>query len=104
MINRNMKPYMLQVKAKNQNKYGQWIESWEDVKSIDVAIYPANYAILTSANIKYSESTNTGLTTEKDIKEVVNRIVKGNEIFEITFANPIGKFTQLYLKKTIFNG
>lgn len=104
IINRNMDKYMLQIKTKAQDSYGQWKETWVDVKEIDVAIYPASYTILTSANIKYSESTNTGLSTYKDIKEVVNRIIKGNKIYEVTFSNSIGKFTQLYLKKVIFNG
>lgn len=103
IINRNMEKYTLQEKKKVQSKSGQWKETWVDVKEIDVAIYPANYTILTSNNIKYAESTNTGLSTEKNIKEVVNRIVKGSEIYEITFSNGIGKFTQLYLKKVIYN-
>lgn len=103
-INRNMETYTLQEKKRVQNKAGQWVYNWEDVKQIEVAIYPANYTILTSGNIKYASSTNTGLSTCKNIKEEINRIVKGNEIYEITFSNPIGKYTQLYLKKVIFNG
>ncbi|PNT94151.1 phage head completion protein [Clostridium thermosuccinogenes] len=104
-IIRNFKPYTLQKRTKKQNKSGQWVYDWEDVKTIDIAIYPANYTILTSANQKYAESTNTGLTPEKDIKAEINRIyVNDNEVYEITFSNPIGKFTQLYLKQVIFNG
>jgi len=104
IINRNMKSYILQKNKKVQGKSGQWMDNWIDVKEIEVAIYPVNYTILTSGNIKYSESTNTGLSTEKEIEPIVNRIMYGEEIFEITFSNTIGKYTQLYLKKLIFNG
>jgi hypothetical protein len=100
-ILRDMKPVILQEKSKYQNSSGQWIDTWIDIKEIEVAIYPANFTILTSGNIKYAESTNTGLSDEKDIKEIVNRIKDNNDIYEITFSNPIGKFTQLFLKMVI---
>ena len=95
---------MLQVKNKTKSLSGQWVEDWVDVKEIEVAIYPASYTILTSANVKYADSTNTGLSVYKDIKAVTNRIVFGTDIYEITYANPIGKFCILYLKQVIYNG
>jgi len=103
-ISRNMQTMMLQVRTKTRSPSGQWVEAWVDVKNIEVGIYPASYTILTSSNIKYSESTNTGLTLCKDIKEVVNRIVKGTEIYDITFANNAGRYAQLFLKRVVYNG
>ena len=103
-INRNMNLMMLQAKTKTKSPSGQWLETWVDVKEIEVAIYPASYTIVTTANVRYADSTNTGLSTCKDIKEVVNRIVKGEEIYTVTFSNIIGKYTQLFLKQVIYNG
>lgn len=106
IINRNMDKYTLQVKTRIQSTSGAWKDSWNDVKDIDVAIYPANYNILVTNNQKYAESTNTGLTTEKNIVEINNRLYDEptKTVYEITFVNPIGKYTQLYLKKVVFSG
>lgn len=87
-INRAMKPVILEKKDRVQQPSGAWKEEWVFDKDIELTIYPANNVILTSSNIKYSESTNTGLTTEKAIVEVKNRINDNGQIYDITFANP----------------
>jgi len=103
-INRNMNLMMLQVNNKSKSSSGQKIDNWSNVKEIEVAIYPASYTILTSANVKYADSTNTGLSTYKDIEAEKNRIVNGSDVYEVAFSNQIGKYTQLFLKKVIYNG
>lgn len=103
-IFRDMKLAILEKKEKVQQPSGAWKEEWVTDRNIDLAIYPANNVILTSSNVKYSESTNTGLTTEKVIVEVKNRINDNGQIYDITFANPAGKYTQLYLKKVVPSG
>lgn len=103
-INSNMKPMVMEkyTDISSQNS-GAKKKAWVKDKDINVAIYHANNTILMSNNVKFNQSTNTGLTTEKVITEA-NRLNDNGVIYEITYANTSGRLTQLYLKKVSFDG
>ncbi|NFA43976.1 phage head-tail adapter protein [Clostridium botulinum] len=96
-INSNMKPIMLQKKGKVKSPTGAPKEQWVDVKTINVAIFKTNDMLNTNST-KYNESSHTGLTFYKDIKEGINRLVKDNVIYNITSANSQGRLNNLLLK------
>ncbi|MGL4730330.1 MAG: hypothetical protein ACRCW0_01945 [Clostridium sp.] len=96
-INANMKPIMLQKKEKTKAPSGANKETWVDVGNIDVAIYKTN-DYRNTQSVRYNESTHTGLTHCKDIKEGVNRLVDGEVVYSLTSANPKGRLTTLLLK------
>lgn len=102
-INRNMKSMIMEkYDDVTSSSSGAKKKAWVKDKDIEVAIYPANNTMLISNNAKINQSTNTGLTKEKAITEA-NRLNDNGVIYEITFANPAGRLTQLYLKKVNFN-
>lgn len=88
---------MLQVKKRKEMPSGAEKEIWEDVKEIYVSIFENN-DILNTQSVRYNESTHTGLTFYKDIKEHKNRLVKGDVIYSITSAKTKGRLTTLLLK------
>ena len=88
---------MLQVKTKKEMPSGAEKEIWEDVKEIYVSIFENNDTLNTQS-VKYNESTHTGFTFYKDIKENKNRLVKEDIIYNITSAKTKGRITTLLLK------
>lgn len=102
-IRRDMKPVTLEKNVPVQGKSGQLKDNWVADRTIDVAIYPVSGTVLFSNNVKFNQSTNTGLTLEKAIqeteKEKGNRLNDNGTIYKINFANPAGRFTQLLLQK-----
>lgn len=104
-INRDLKKVFLEKKTIVQATSGQKKETWVKDKDIDLAIYPVQGSIMLSNNVKFNQSTNTGLTRAVNIKESSvadgNRINDNNVIYTINFVNEAGKFTQLLLQKNI---
>ncbi len=103
IIKRNMKNIVLEEFKKVQSPSGAWKQEWVKVKDVEVGIYPLSGAYLTTSNVKFANSTNTGLTGEKAILEGKNRLNDSGVIYDIDFVNPIGKYTQLVLKKMVAN-
>lgn len=104
-IRRDMKPVTLEKNVPVQGKSGQPKDNWVVDRTIDVAIYPVSGSVIYSNNTKFNQSTNTGLTLEKAIRETEskdgNRINDNGTIYKINFANPAGRYTQLLLQKNI---
>lgn len=104
-IKRDMKPVTLEKKTWMQNPSGQKKETWVTDKIIQLAICPVNGTAMYSNNLLFNQSTNTGLTTEKAIKETKqeygNRINDNGTIYNINFVNTAGKYTQLLLQKNV---
>ncbi|NFE59113.1 hypothetical protein [Clostridium sp. ZBS3] len=96
-INSNMKPIMLQKKGKVKSPTGAPKEQWVDVKIINVAIFKTNDMLNTNST-KYNESSHTGLTFYKDVKEGINRLIKDNLVYNVTSANSQGRLNNLLLK------
>jgi hypothetical protein len=100
-----MKPVTLEKKTWIQGQSGQKKETWDEDKTIELAIYPAGCSVMNSNNVLYNQSTNTGLTTEKAINETKrengHRINDNGNIYSINFVNPSGRFAQLLLQKNI---
>lgn len=96
-INRDMKPILLESKVKKRTPSGATKESWEKSIDIEVAIYDIDDRINTQS-VKFNDSSHTGLTRYKDIKEGVNRLRKDNTVYSILSAKTKGRLTQLYLK------
>jgi hypothetical protein len=101
-----MKDMMLQIRTTTQSESGQKKETWSDVKTIRICIYPTGGGKNQTNNQVYVESTHTGITYEKGIKEVINRLLDplSGEIYEITLATNRIKAWELLLKKVVFNG
>ena len=87
---------MLQVKSIKEMPSGAEKEIWEDVEEIQVSIFESNDTLNTQS-VRYNESTHTGLTFYKDIKEHKNRLVKDNVIYNITSSKTRGRMTTLLL-------
>lgn len=97
MINRDMNPIMLQKKETTKTPSGATKEAWVTVGNIKVAIYKTN-DYRNTQSVRYNESTHTGLTACKDIKEGVNRLIDGKVVYDLTSVNPKGRLTTLLLK------
>lgn len=104
-IKTDMKSVTLEEKDIIQSPSGQPKETWVVGKAIDLAIYPVSGSVMLSNNVQFNQSTNTGLTTEKAIKETKtkdgNRINDNGNIYNINFVNVAGRYTQLMLQKVI---
>lgn len=97
-INRDMQSVVLQVKTGDDSSTGAKIDGWIDYKTIRVAIYKTNDMAVTQS-VKYRESTHTGLTYEREIKESECRLVdKSGTVYEITSADTSGRLTGLLMK------
>lgn len=98
-INRDMKHILLEPKVKKRTPSGATKEVWDtdNAITIEVAIYDIDDRINTQS-VKFNDSSHTGLTRYKDIKEGVNRLRKGNTVYNILSSKPKGRLTQLYLK------
>lgn len=96
-INRDMKPMILETKVKTITSSGATKESWDNPVKIEIAIYDIDHRINTQS-IKFNDSSHTGLTRYKEIKEGLNRIREGNTIYNILSAKTKGRLTQLYMK------
>ncbi|MEW8955765.1 hypothetical protein [Clostridium sp.] len=96
-INRDMKPIILESKAKVRTPSGATKEEWKESNTIEVAIYDIDDRINTQS-VKFNDSSHTGLTRHKDIKEGINRLREGNTVYNILSVKPKGRLTQLYLK------
>ena len=97
-----MKPLTLQSKVNKQSPSGQQKATWRDAKTIFGTLSPTGGNKTNSNNHKYTESTHTCITYEKDISEA-NRIVDGSVVYEIIIVNDRVKFTEVLLKKVNFN-
>lgn len=93
----DMRPIMLQVKTKVKTPTGAIKEEWQDVKNVDVALYSTDDMKYTQS-IKYNSSSHVGLTFYNDIDKNNHRMKLGDTIYNITKANPKGRFTTLLLK------
>lgn len=96
-INSEMKPMILETKIKTRTPSGATKEVWGNPVKIDIAIYDIDDRINTQS-VKFNDSSHTGLTRCKDIKEGVNRLVEGNTVYNILSAKTKGRLTQLHMK------
>ncbi len=99
----DMKPIMLQGKVEIEMPSGSKKESWNDIKTIDVAIYLID-DMKNTQSVRYNESSNTGITFFKGIDKNINRLKDGDVIYTITKVNSKGRFTALLLKAIDING
>ncbi|WP_049041135.1 hypothetical protein [Clostridium sporogenes] len=98
-INANMEPVLLETKVKTRTLSGATKEKWDTDNpiTIQVAIYDIDDRISTQS-VKFNDSSHTGLTIYKDIKEGINRLRKDDTVYNILSAKTKGRLTQLYLK------
>ncbi|WP_251860396.1 hypothetical protein [Clostridium sp. Marseille-Q2269] len=98
-INTNMEPILLESKVKKRTASGATKDIWDidNPITINVAIYDMDHRINTQS-IKFNDSSHTGLSRYKDIKEGINRLRKGDTVYNILSSKTKGRFTQLYLK------
>lgn len=98
-INRDMKPILLETKVKKRTSSGATKEVWDTDNpiTIQVAIYDIDDRINTQS-VRFNDSSHSGITRYKDIKEGINRLRKGDTVYNILSAKTKGRLTQLYLK------
>ncbi|APC81724.1 TPA: hypothetical protein ACXDAZ_002230 [Clostridium botulinum] len=98
-INRDMKPILLETKVKKRTPSGATKEVWgtDNPITIQVAIYDIDDRINTQS-VRFNDSSHSGLTRYKEIKEGINRLRKGDTVYNILSAKTKGRLTQLYLK------
>lgn len=96
-INRDMELVLLETKIKIRTPSGATKETWGNPIDIEVAIYDIDDRINTQS-VRFNDSSHTGLTRYKDIKEGINRLRKGETVYNILSAKTKGRLTQLYLK------
>ncbi len=97
-IKRNLENVILEKSTKSGSSIGVQRETWQKVKDIQVSIYEIDSRTNTTV-AKYNESTHTGLTHEKEIKQGSYRLKKDNQIYKILSSNTKGRLTQLILKE-----
>ena len=97
-IKRNLENIILEKLSSKDSSIGASKETWDKFKDIQVAIYEIDSRTNTTV-AKYNESTHTGLTHEKYIKQGSYRLKKDNQVYEILSANTKGRLTQLILKE-----
>ena len=93
----NMKSMQLQTKEKVKTPSGAIKETWVDKKIILVSVFKNNDMINTQS-IRYNESSHTGLTFNKEVKEGASRLVDNNIVYEVISANSQGRINNLLLK------
>ncbi|WP_195264087.1 hypothetical protein [Clostridium sp. 1001275B_160808_H3] len=103
MINRNMKPIILQERKRIPTNSGAPRYDWIDIKVINVAIYLTN-DMKNTQSVRYNESTNTALTFYKEIDKNNNRFKDGETIYNIIKVNHKGRFTTMLLKVIEIDG
>ncbi len=102
-INSNMKAMTLQIKEKVPSKSGAPKYDWLDKGVIYVSIFKTNDMINTQS-VRYNQSTHTGLTFNKEIKEGINRLIDTEgTIYEVIGANNQGRLNNLLLREVDIN-
>lgn len=98
-INRDMEPILLETKIKTRTPSGATKEVWDTDNpiNIEVAIYDIDDRINTQS-VRFNDSSHSGLTRYRDIKEGINRLRKGDTVYNILSAKTKGRLAQLYLK------
>lgn len=96
-INRDMKKYTLQKNQSERTGSGAQKENWQDVDTINVAVYKKNDSKFVTSE-KYMESTHTGLTYYRDISAEDCRLLDNDKIFEVMDCNTESRLTNLLLK------
>lgn len=97
-INSNMKAMTLQAKEKVPSKSGALKYDWKDKGVIYVSLFK-NSDSISIQSVRYNQSTHTGLTFSKEVKEGINRLVDNEgTMYDVTGANPQGRLNNLLLK------
>lgn len=96
-INTDMQLMELERKTSIKTSSGATRETWEKVADIYVAINKIDDLISTQA-ARANESTHTGLTRYRNIKEGKYRLVLAGTAYQILSCNTASRLTKLYLK------
>lgn len=104
-INSRMSIAELQEYAEIQEQpSGEFINDWVKEKDISISIFNKDDRIYRSNSIEIAESTHIGITFIKGLKKGRNRIIKDNDIYEITSTNDDAPKSIIYLKKVVPSG
>ena len=96
-INTDMQLMELERKTSIRTSSGATREVWGKVAEIYVAINKIDDLISTQT-ARANESTHTGLTRCKNIKEGEYRLNKAGIVYQILSCNTASRLTKLYLK------
>lgn len=100
----NSKMALVELKIKTDGKQrpsGQFEEVWNHERYINMAIFNKDDRIFRSNTIEVAESTHIGITFTKSIKKGMNRIIKGQDVFEVTSTNDDAPKSIIMLKKVV---
>lgn len=97
--------YILYQLVKTQGKLNQWLESWEEIQTIDVVVSSKLYSNVTN-DIVYRIYADTAITKFKAFEnDATYKIANTDNEYEITSINTKGRYTQLLLQKVdVANG
>lgn len=95
MIRTQMRLYKYYILGRN-NDYGQPVLYEDENNTINMAINFASEAL--QENPLYSGAQYVGLTFDKNINATY--IIKyGNEKLKVLYANPLGRYTQVFMAR-----
>ncbi len=93
--------YILYQLVKTQGKLNQWLESWEEIQTIDVVVSSKLYSNVTN-DIVYRIYADTAITKFKAFEnDATYKIANLDSEYEISSINKNGRYTQLILKKVV---
>lgn len=97
-INRDLRPYRLQINDIQQTESGAKKDQWVDTGTVMVAVYQTEQAIRYGGNEVYKETTHIGLTFERQIEAKRHRLVRDGKTYLVLSMDPQGRMAQLALK------
>lgn len=97
-INRDMRPYRLEVNHAGQTASGAAKDHWSDAGMVMAAVYQAEQAIRYGGSETYKETTHIGLTFERQVKAKISRLTRDGVKYLVLASAPQGRMAQLALK------
>lgn len=97
MINREMRNTDVFIKVKSKSKYGELVESWDRVGTIQMAFSFVNM-FEKVVDTRYVETTHYGYTRDKSLT-MDSMIRCGGIYYRILMVNNQSKLSQLYLQE-----
>ena len=96
-INRDFKPYVLQIDDGSRSESGARKSRWVDCGTVDAAVYQNDQRVNYGSEV-YKDTTHTGLTYDRTIKAKKHRLVRAGVVYLVQYSNPMGRLTQIGLK------
>jgi len=97
MIMYNMKPFSVKARNTGVDSYGQALNTFTAVKTVDISVLLLSQAVNVSTPL-FEDSTHIGLTFDKTLTDNMT-ITNGSITYLIQLVNPYGRMAQLTLQE-----